>query len=72
MSRNNPNVEVAREEATKLGAQFSTELSRRNHTIGIICYNGKMRKTSISNNVKDQNIQHIVRKFVRRAIEEMK
>lgn len=71
MSRNNPNVEAAKSEAVKLGAQFYTE-EGKHHTIGVICYNGQKRKTPISDNHKDQNIQFIVKKFVRRAIRGMK
>lgn len=71
MSRNDQrNIEIARLEAIKHGASFSVEAGK-NHSIGVISYNGQIRKTSISGNTKDQNIEFIIKKFVRRAIREM-
>ena len=40
-------VEAAKAEAIRLGATFTVQNGGK-HLIGIICYNGKCRKTSLS------------------------
>jgi hypothetical protein len=64
-------VEAAKDEALKLGASFTIEHGKK-HLIGVIAFNGQVRKQALSRSLKkDQNVCHIVRKFVRRAVEEM-
>lgn len=62
-------IESARLEAIKLGATFQVENGGK-HFIGVICINGKCRKTSLSQSPSRLACYQVV-KYVRRMIKEM-
>lgn len=63
-------IEAAKDECIRLGATFNLERSKR-HFIGIVGYNGKIRKTSLSVSPSDHRVNDKVRQFIRRMIREM-
>jgi hypothetical protein len=64
-------VVAAQEEAVRLGATFTLE-NGRHHYIGVIAFNGKVRKTALSRTPSDHRVAHKVKVIVRRYIEEMR
>ena len=70
MSPRLEHVEAAKAEAIKLGARFELEHGSK-HLIGIIWYNGKCRKTSLSVSPSRLACYQTI-KYVRKAIQDMK
>lgn len=62
-------IEAARAEANRLGATFELK-SGGKHLIGLICFNGKCRKTSFSISPSRLACYQTV-KYVRKMVEEM-
>lgn len=63
-------IEAAKAEAIRLGATFEVKKGSK-HLIGIIWYNGKCRKTSLSVSPSRLACYQTI-KYVRKAIQEMK
>ena len=63
-------IEAAKAEAIRLGATFELKKGGK-HLIGIIWYNGKCRKTSLSVSPSRLACYQTV-KYVRKAVQEMK
>lgn len=63
-------IEAAKAEAIRLGATFELKKGGK-HLIGIIRYNGKCRKTSLSVSPSRLACYQTV-KYVRKVIQEMK
>lgn len=70
MSRRLHQVEAAMNEAARLNASFDYEITSKN-IVAIIGYRGKTRKVFMSVNPKSSSGVDLVKKDVRRQIEEM-
>ncbi len=71
MSKRLPeHIRAAEAEAIRLGATFELKQGGK-HFIGVICINGKCRKTSLSQSPSGMTCRTIER-YIRRTVEEMK
>jgi hypothetical protein len=63
-------IEAAKAEAIRLGATIEI-INGGKHYIGVLAYNGKIRKTSLSLSPSDHRVCGKVRQYIRKMIREM-
>lgn len=69
MSKRLEHIEAAKQEAIRLGARFKLENGGK-HFIGVVWFNGKCRKTSLSQSPSRLACYQAI-KYVRKLVREM-